>query len=169
MIGFLADVKAARGLDGLELSIGGGFGIKYVDSDHPVPLGEMCANLVHYAEKALDEKGVTISKLITEPGRAMVGEAGYTIYTIGDMKKSGDKNYIFVDGGMSDNIRHALYDAEYTAVLPEKLSRTSRPVGRMESVIRAICSGFLSFVISFKSDSGRWQPSAMISTSISSR
>ncbi len=123
MIGFLADVKAARGLDGLELSIGGGFGIKYVDSDHPVPLGEMCANLVHYAEKALDEKGVTISKLITEPGRAMVGEAGYTIYTIGDMKKSGDKNYIFVDGGMSDNIRHALYDAEYTAVLPEKLSQ----------------------------------------------
>ena len=83
----------------------------------------MCANLVHYAEKALDEKGVTISKLITEPGRAMVGEAGYTIYTIGDMKKSGDKNYIFVDGGMSDNIRHALYDAEYTAVLPEKLSQ----------------------------------------------
>ena len=123
MIGFLADVKAARGFDGLELSIGGGFGIKYVDSDHPVPLGEMCANLVHYAEKALDEKGVTISKLITEPGRAMVGEAGYTIYTIGDMKKSGDKNYIFVDGGMSDNIRHALYDAEYTAVLPEKLSQ----------------------------------------------
>ena len=120
MIGFLADVKAARGLDGLELSIGGGFGIKYVDSGHcRVFLGEMCANLVHYAEKALDEKGVTISKLITEPGRAMVGEAGYTIYTIGDMKKSGDKNYIFVDGGMSDNIRHALYDAEYTAVLPD--------------------------------------------------
>ena len=53
----------------------------------------------------------------------MVGEAGYTIYTIGDMKKSGDKNYIFVDGGMSDNIRHALYDAEYTCVLPEKFSK----------------------------------------------
>ncbi len=120
MIGFLADVKAAKGLDNLELSIGGGFGIKYVDSDHPVSLGGMCANLAQHAEKALDEKGVKISKLITEPGRAMVGEAGYTIYTIGDMKKSGDKNYIFVDGGMSDNIRPALYDAEYTAVLPEK-------------------------------------------------
>ena len=120
MIGFLADMKAERGLDGMELSIGGGFGIKYVAEDDPVPLGQMCANLVRYAEKAMDERGVNISKLITEPGRAMVGEAGYTLYTIGDMKKSGDKNYIFVDGGMSDNIRHALYEAEYTGVLPEK-------------------------------------------------
>ena len=120
MIEFLAEMKRSKGLDNLELSIGGGFGIKYVAEDDPVPLGQMCANLVRYAEEALKKSGVTISKLITEPGRAMVGEAGYTIYTIGDMKKSGDKNYIFVDGGMSDNIRHALYDAEYTCVLPEK-------------------------------------------------
>ena len=55
----------------------------------------------------------------------MVGEAGYTLYTVGDMKKSGDKNYIFVDGGMSDNIRPALYDAEYTGSLPEKLSENA--------------------------------------------
>lgn len=120
MIGFLEDMKKDFGLDGMELSIGGGFGIKYVDEDKPVPLGEMCANLVRYAEQRLAESDVKLSKLITEPGRAMVGEAGYTIYTIGDMKESGDKNYIFVDGGMSDNIRHALYDAEYTGVLPEK-------------------------------------------------
>lgn len=123
MIEFLAEMKRSKGLDNLELSIGGGFGIKYVAEDDPVPLGQMCANLVRYAEEALKKSGVTISKLITEPGRAMVGEAGYTIYTIGDMKKSGDKNYIFVDGGMSDNIRHALYDAEYTCVLPEKFSK----------------------------------------------
>ena len=123
MIEFLAEMKRSKGLDNLELSIGGGFGIKYVAEDDPVPLGQMCANLVRYAEEALQQSGVTISKLITEPGRAMVGEAGYTIYTIGDMKKSGDKNYIFVDGGMSDNIRHALYDAEYTCVLPEKFSK----------------------------------------------
>ena len=123
MIEFLAEMKRSKGLDNLELSIGGGFGIKYVAEDDPVPLGQMCANLVRYAEEALKKSGVTISKLITEPGRAMVGEAGYTIYTIGDMKKSGDKNYIFVDGGLSDNIRHALYDAEYTCVLPEKFSK----------------------------------------------
>ena len=123
MIGFLADMKSAMGLDGMELSIGGGFGIKYVDSDKPVPLGKMFADLVKYAEAALRQNDVRISKLITEPGRSMVGEAGITLYTVGDMKKSGDKNYIFVDGGMSDNIRPALYDAEYTGVLAEKLTQ----------------------------------------------
>ena len=123
MIGFLADMKSAMGLDGMELSIGGGFGIKYVDSDKPVPLGKMCSDLVKYAEAALRQNDVRISKLITEPGRSMVGEAGITLYTVGDMKKSGDKNYIFVDGGMSDNIRPALYDAEYTGVLAEKLTQ----------------------------------------------
>ncbi len=120
MIGFLAEIKANEGLDNLELSIGGGFGIKYVDADEPVSLGDMCANLIKYAHECLDEAGISISKLITEPGRAMVGEAGYTLYTVGDMKVSGSKNYIFVDGGMSDNIRPALYDAEYKAVLAEK-------------------------------------------------
>lgn len=120
MIDFLSDMKASYGLDNMELSIGGGFGIKYVESDAPVSLGHMCRKLVAYAEKALENSDVTLRKLITEPGRAMVGEAGYTLYTIGDMKESGDKNYIFVDGGMSDNIRHALYDAEYTGVLAEK-------------------------------------------------
>ncbi len=124
MIGFLADMKRERGLDGMELSIGGGFGIKYVEADHPVSLGDMCADMISCAERAASEKGVKIAKLITEPGRAMVGEAGYMLYTIGDMKKSGDKNYIFVDGGMSDNIRPALYGAEYTAVLPERMDES---------------------------------------------
>lgn len=123
MIDFLAMMREEHGLDNMELSIGGGFGIKYVEEDKPIPLGEMCRRLVRYAEKHVEEHGVRLSKLITEPGRAMVGEAGYTLYTIGDMKKSGDKNYIFVDGGMSDNIRHALYDAEYTGVLAEKCGR----------------------------------------------
>lgn len=125
MMEFLATVKRDRGLDHMELSIGGGFGIRYTSDDHPASLGEMCSKLVKYAEAAAGEHDVNISKLITEPGRSMVGEAGYTLYTIGDMKKSGDKNYIFVDGGMSDNIRPALYDAEYTASLAEKSGQKS--------------------------------------------
>lgn len=125
MIDFLAEMKREQGLDNLELSIGGGFGIRYVEADDPLPLGEMCKTLISHTERRLAEKDVHLSKLITEPGRAMVGEAGCTLYTIGDMKESGDKNYIFVDGGMSDNIRHALYDAEYTGVLANKCDRPS--------------------------------------------
>ena len=121
MIGFLADMKKEYGLDHLEFSIGGGFGIKYIATDNPQPLGVMCNRMVRCAERCVQKSGITLSKLITEPGRAMVGEAGYTLYTVGDMKRSGEKNYLFVDGGMSDNIRQALYDAEYTGALPEKI------------------------------------------------
>jgi diaminopimelate decarboxylase len=125
MVEFLRSIKDDMGLDNLELSIGGGFGIKYVESDKPVSLGDMCKAMVRKAEEATHRMGVRISKLITEPGRAMVGEAGHTLYTIGDMKVSGDKHYIFVDGGMSDNIRPALYGAEYTADMPDKITNAA--------------------------------------------
>ena len=121
MTDFLAKMKSDRGLDDMELSIGGGFGIKYLEEDTPVSLGQMCRTMVKYTEECIERKGIRISKLVTEPGRAMVGEAGYTLYTIGDMKKSGDRSYIFVDGGMSDNIRPALYEAGYRAAIAGKL------------------------------------------------
>jgi len=93
----------------------------------------MCRAMVKYTERCIREKGVKISKLVTEPGRAMVGEAGYTIYTVGDMKKSGDRDYIFVDGGMSDNIRPALYGAEYKAVLAGRREDVQMEEGTSES------------------------------------
>ena len=100
---FLAYVQREYGMEQTELSIGGGFGIKYLEEDQPISLGQMCKTMVKYTERCIQEKDISISKLITEPGRAMVGEAGYTLYTIGDRKRSGTKDYLFVDGGMSDN------------------------------------------------------------------
>ena len=126
MTDFLAKMKSERGLDDMELSIGGGFGIKYLEEDTPVSLGQMCRTMVKYTEECIERKDISISKLVTEPGRAMVGEAGYTLYTIGDMKKSGDRSYIFVDGGMSDNIRPALYEAGYRAVIADKLGEAPK-------------------------------------------
>ena len=120
MTDFLLEMKELHGIDDMELSIGGGFGIKYVDEDDVEPLGDMCYRMVRCAEDCIVRKGVNVTKLITEPGRSMVGEAGYSLYTIGDMKISGEKHYIFVNGGMSDNIRPALYEAEYGAALVEK-------------------------------------------------
>ena len=123
MMTFLAELKEDLRPQRPELSIGGGFGIRYVDEDKSIPLGEMCRRLVRYTEACAERHGVLLSKLITEPGRAMVGEAGCTLYTIGDRKQSGDKHYLFVDGGMSDNIRPALYGAQYSAVLAERLGQ----------------------------------------------
>lgn len=133
MVGFLADMKKELGLDSMELSVGGGFGIRYLPEDDPPSLSGMCRNLVLWAEEETEKRGVKISKLIAEPGRAVVGEAGSTIYTAGDMKRSGEKDYIFVDGGMSDNIRPALYEAEYSAFTVGKDGR------KKEGPLRTFC------------------------------
>lgn len=97
----------------LTLNIGGGFGVKYTDEDKPIDTAELCKMLIDYVHKALDDKKVKINKLLIEPGRSIVGEAGSTIYTVGFTKQIPTKSFYFVDGGMTDNIRPALYQAKY--------------------------------------------------------
>lgn len=104
-----------------ELNIGGGFGIEYTDQDQRKPFSYfldpiMEKILAFYAEK--DQKRPIIS---IEPGRSLVGEAGYTLYRVGSIKDiEGIRKYVAVDGGMTDNIRPALYGAEYDAILANK-------------------------------------------------
>ena len=100
--------------DPLVLNIGGGFGVHYTDEDQPIPFDVVSKNLIETCEKALKNNNVKIKKLCIEPGRSIVGEAGYTLYTIGFMKKTPNKEYYFIDGGMTDNIRPALYQAKYS-------------------------------------------------------
>lgn len=97
----------------LTLNIGGGFGVRYTDEDKPMETAALCKMLVGYTEQALAQKGLKISKLLIEPGRSIVGEAGCTIYTVGFTKQIPTKTFYFVDGGMTDNIRPALYQAKY--------------------------------------------------------
>ena len=99
--------------NGLTLNIGGGFGVRYTDEDKPIDTAELCKMLIDYVTKALDENKVEIKKLCIEPGRSIVGEAGSTVYTIGFTKQIPTKSFYFVDGGMTDNIRPALYQAKY--------------------------------------------------------
>ena len=97
----------------LTLNIGGGFGVRYTDEDKPIDTAELCKMLVDYVTESLDKNKVEIKKLCIEPGRSIVGEAGSTIYTIGFTKQIPTKGFYFVDGGMTDNIRPALYQAKY--------------------------------------------------------
>ena len=97
----------------LVLNIGGGFGVKYTDEDKPIPFDKVSKELIETAEKALKNNNVKIKKLCIEPGRSIVAEAGYTLYTIGFTKKTPNKEYYFIDGGMTDNIRPALCEAKY--------------------------------------------------------
>ena len=98
----------------LVLNIGGGFGVHYTDEDKPIPFDVVSKNLIETCENALNKSNVKLQKLCIEPGRSIVGEAGYTLYTIGFTKKTPNKEYYFIDGGMTDNIRPALYQAKYS-------------------------------------------------------
>lgn len=101
-----------------ELNLGGGFGIRYTDDDNPnTPMQNI--SRIRQAFKGRD-----IPKIIIEPGRSIVGEAGITAYTVGAIKEiNGVRNYVSIDGGITDNPRFALYNAKYKFVLANNPSR----------------------------------------------
>ncbi|ADH99699.1 diaminopimelate decarboxylase [Salisediminibacterium selenitireducens] len=103
------------------LNVGGGFGIRYSEHDEPLPIGDYIDKTVQAARSEADKRGMNVPEIWIEPGRAMVGEAGTTLYTIGSRKEIPTlRTYLSVDGGMTDNIRPALYQAEYEAVVANK-------------------------------------------------
>lgn len=112
----------------MTLNIGGGFGVHYTDSDHPIPFDVLCQNLIQTTEEALQKHNISLKKLCIEPGRSIVAESGITLYTIGYIKQTPNKLYYFIDGGMTDNIRPALYQAEYSADVVGKESQLKNKV-----------------------------------------
>lgn len=99
------------------LNVGGGFGISYTEADRPLPVGICIGKIVDAVKKECAERAMPVPAVWVEPGRSIVGEAGTTLYTAGSTKNvSGKRKYVAVDGGMSDNIRPALYHAQYEAI-----------------------------------------------------
>lgn len=104
-----------------ELNMGGGYGITYTAEDKPLEPYQYVEAIVDRLIQDTKEKKITPPRLVLEPGRSIVGEAGITLYTVGAVKDIKDvKKYISVDGGMFDNPRYALYEAKYEAVLANK-------------------------------------------------
>lgn len=114
MIGFLADIRKKTGLILPKLNLGGGYGISYLpENDPPVyeKYMEQVSGVVHDTCKLLD---FPTPSILLEPGRSIVGAAGLTLYTVGSVKEiPGVRTYVSIDGGMTDNPRYALYQAEY--------------------------------------------------------
>ena len=81
--------------------------------DLPVEIALVCKTIVSEAEKQIAAYELSVEEICIEPGRSIIAEAGYQLYTIGDLKQTPHRNYIFVDGGMTDNIRPVLYQANY--------------------------------------------------------
>ena len=120
LFAFAAHLKEDYDITIHTIDIGGGFAVRYTDADSPIPIGEVCRMILNTASDENRKLNGQIKRLLIEPGRSIVAEAGYTIYTVGGIKKTPNKTYLFVDGGMSDNIRPALYQAEYDAFLAGK-------------------------------------------------
>ncbi len=121
MLTLMADLRRTLGLPLTELNLGGGFGIQYLPSHDPISLREMAAVCAQSVIEVARELEVPLPDLVLEPGRSIVGPAGLTVYTVGSVKKIKDVNtYVAVDGGMTDNPRHALYEASYHLIAPER-------------------------------------------------
>lgn len=144
LIGLHAEVARVHGIHMPELDLGGGYGIAYTSEHtplHPGELGEQMADLVQRELKAVGDGGpqTPTPRISIEPGRAIVGPSTFTLYEVGTVKDvdlggGAKRTYISVDGGMSDNIRTALYDADYSCTLASRHSdaapRLARVVGK---------------------------------------
>jgi diaminopimelate decarboxylase len=137
-VGLLAHVRDETGVELPVLNLGGGFGIAYVSSDDPLDVETTAAQLTAIVRREATAAGLAPPRIAVEPGRAIAGPSTFTLYEVGTVKDvvaSGfTRRYVSVDGGMSDNIRTALYDASYTCTLASRRGDgepvLSRVVGR---------------------------------------
>ena len=106
-----------------DFNMGGGFGIKYTESDLPLSISDFVDPIMERIHGFCKDNKLSIPKVSMEPGRFVVGEAGIQIYTVGNIKTIPDvRTYIAIDGGMTDNIRPGLYGAKYDAIIGNKAS-----------------------------------------------
>ena len=122
---YLDRLKKELGIVVHTVNMGGGFGVYYKNGDDPKPIEEVLSEIITYTEAMEIKYQIGFKELCIEPGRSIVGNAGTTLYEVGGIKETvGGKTYVFIDGGMSDNIRTALYQAEYEAGVVNKLNDT---------------------------------------------
>jgi diaminopimelate decarboxylase len=125
-------VRESRGIEIAELNLGGGFGIAYMPGDDPADIKVVAQNLREILDAQCRAAGLPRPRLTVEPGRAIAGPGTVTLYEVGTVKDvDGLRTYVSVDGGMSDNIRTALYDADYTCVLASRQSAAAPALCRL--------------------------------------
>ena len=120
---YLDKLKKELGIIVETVNMGGGFGVYYTEEDDPAPIDEVLKEVITYTEAMEIKYRIGFKTLCIEPGRSIVGNAGTTIYSVGGIKETvGGKTYVFVDGGMAENIRPALYQAKYEAAILSKMN-----------------------------------------------
>lgn len=135
VVQLLTEIRDEHGVELPEIDLGGGLGIAYTSDDDPCEPHEIAKSLYDIVTRECAVAGLAVPRLSVEPGRAIVGPTAFTLYEVGTVKElDGLRTYVSVDGGMSDNIRTALYDAEYSVALVSRASEAgpmlSRVVGK---------------------------------------
>jgi diaminopimelate decarboxylase len=140
VIGLLRDVVAEFGVDKsaqiATVDLGGGLGISYLPNDDPPPVSELADKLSHIVRNESAAVGLPAPRLVVEPGRAIAGPGTITLYEVGTVKDVGvsstaHRRYVSIDGGMSDNIRTSLYDADYDVRLVSRSTDAAPTLGRV--------------------------------------
>jgi len=131
MLEFIARMRRLHGYTAAQLDLGGGYGVRYVDSDPHLDIAEKIESVAKTVRETCGRLAIPEPAVLLEPGRSIVADAGMTLYTVGTVKRiPGYKNYVSVDGGMGDNPRFALYRSRYTCL----------PAGRMDEPREMLCS-----------------------------
>ncbi|MBQ7097221.1 MAG: diaminopimelate decarboxylase [Clostridia bacterium] len=126
MLKFIAKMEKEEGFKTRELNLGGGYGVRYVESDPIIDIAENIALVGKILKEKCDELGIEVPAIRMEPGRSIVADAGLTLYTVGSVKQIPEyRNYVSIDGGMTDNPRFALYKSDYTVLLANKINAES--------------------------------------------
>lgn len=123
MLKFIKDVSQSLGYTASMLNLGGGFGVRYVETDPVICYRDKIKELSDMISAYCAENGMEVPIIHLEPGRSLVADAGMTLYSVGSVKEiTGYKNYVSIDGGMTDNPRYTLYESEYTVINASKAS-----------------------------------------------
>ncbi len=121
MLNFIAEVKSTLGFEARELDLGGGYGVRYTENDPTIDIEDNIRQVAEYFKEKCKELNINEPFVSMEPGRSIVADAGITLYRVGNVKRiEGYKNYVAIDGGMTDNPRYALYESEYTVIAADK-------------------------------------------------
>ena len=122
MMAFAADMEKTYGVKLQMLNLGGGYGVRYVESDPYVDIPANIRKVAEFVKNLAAELNVPMPKILMEPGLSIVADAGMSLYTVGTVNKiPGYKNYACIDGGMTDNPRYALYESKYTVFLANRM------------------------------------------------
>lgn len=123
MMKFIADTRDMFGFTAKELNLGGGMGVRYTEDDPEIDYAANIKDIADIIKELCREYSLDMPKILMEPGRSIVADAGLTLYTAGYLKEiTGLKNYISIDGGMTDNPRFTLYQSPYTVLLANRMN-----------------------------------------------